>query len=82
MRSGDHFYIALSIQVFERFICPWIGLVNDCCILRPFSLDCHFLFFSSRIFLEKVWTATKKIQNDIRESVVSPSLSETHKGIS
>lgn len=54
MPSNGHFYIPLTIHAFKKYICPWIGLVDNWHRLKTYSLDSQFVFFSSELHFVKV----------------------------
>lgn len=39
MPSSGHLNVSYTVYAIKHFICPLIGPVNDCYILRIFTLD-------------------------------------------
>lgn len=74
MSSGDHYYTALTVHAFKKFVRVWIGLVNGCYILHAAFSESQFLPFCSGFSLEKVNQSDEDIQFQPKQTIVHSML--------
>lgn len=51
---NGRYYIAVTQDAFSRYVCSWVGSVNDCYILQSPSLDANFTPFDGQASLDMV----------------------------
>lgn len=54
MPANGCFYIFLSVHASKQFICPFIGLLNDCYIHNTSSFDSLVVAFSFALYLKHI----------------------------
>lgn len=65
MASSGLYYITLITQAFEKYVCDWIGLVNDCYDLHVSTLYGRSTTFNPDLSLEKGNESDEEINTEL-----------------